>query len=245
MTDPMSVETGVLAAVSPREEILRTCRLLMAPSDVHEVRCPKTGRRGTISGYFAQPEALADAVMRLDGNVPGIYITLNPCRKELLARAANRLRERAEATTSDADIVRRRWLLLDFDARRPAGISASAAEHGRAMAVACAAWDDLRRMFGDPVVADSGNGAHLLYRLELSNNQAATALVRRILAGVAARCGSEDVAVDQTVFNAARIVKLWGTLACKGDSTPDRPHRRSRLLELPEDMRILALQAAA
>jgi hypothetical protein len=70
MTDPMSVETGVLVAVSPREEILRTCRLLMAPSDVHEVRCPKTGRRGTISGYFDQPEALADAVLRLDGSVP-------------------------------------------------------------------------------------------------------------------------------------------------------------------------------
>src|ERR1017187_3758046 len=34
MTDPMSVETGVLVAVSPREEILRTCRLLMAPSEI-------------------------------------------------------------------------------------------------------------------------------------------------------------------------------------------------------------------
>ena len=241
----MNGDTGILSPAPPREEILRACGLLMVPGDVHEIRVPKTGRLGTISGYFDDAEALADAVESLDGTVPGIYITLNPCNPALLARAANRLRERAETTTSDADIVRRRWLLLDFDARRPAGISASDAEHGRAMTVACGAWDDLRGWLGDPVVADSGNGAHLLYRLDLPNDQAATELVKRVLAGVAARCGTEDTAVDQTVYNAARIVKLWGTMACKGDSTPDRPHRRSRLLEIPEDMRVLKMEALA
>jgi hypothetical protein len=216
----------------------------MTPGDVHEVRIPKAGRRGTISGYFDNPEALADVVEPLDGTVPAIYITLNPCNPALLARAANRLRERADTTTADTDIVRRRWLLIDFDPVRPAGISSTNAEHGRAVSAACGAWDDLRGWLGDPVIANSGNGAHLLYRLDLPNSQATTDLLKRVLAGVAARCGTQDIAVDGAVFNASRIVKLYGTLACKGDNTLERPHRRSRLLEIPDDLRILTLAAA-
>jgi hypothetical protein len=225
---------GVLCRASPREEILRTCRLLMAPGEVHEVRIPNAGRVGTVSGYFDDHGALADAALRYDGNVPAIYITLNPVIPALLARASNRLQERVQVTTSDADIIHRRWLLIDFDPVRPAGISSTDHQHGRAISAACAAWDDLRGAgFPDPVVGDSGNGAHLLNLLDLPNDSRATELLRNVLAGVAARCGTEDINVDQTVFNAGRIVKLYGTLTCKGDNVPDRPHRRSRLLEIP------------
>jgi hypothetical protein len=209
----------------------------MRPGEVHEVRIPKAGRRGTISGYFDSFDALVDAVLPLDGTVPGIYITLNPCTRALLARAANRLQERAQSTTSDQDIVRRRWLLVDCDPVRPAGISSSDLEHCRAITVACGIWDDLRGAgFDDPVVADSGNGAHLLYPVDLPNDEASTERIKRALEGVAAHSGTADIAVDVTVYNAARIVKLWGTLACKGDSTRERPHRRSRLLEIPHSL---------
>src|ERR1019366_714490 len=146
----------ILSPTTPREEILRACRLLMASGDVHEVRIPKAGRRGTISGYFDDHERLADTVLAIDGTAPGVYLTLNPCNPALLARAANRLQERAQVTTSDADILRRRWLLIDFDPVRPAGISSNDREHGRAISAACGAWDDLRGAgFPDPVVADS------------------------------------------------------------------------------------------
>jgi hypothetical protein len=215
----------------------------MAAGDVHEVRIPKAGRRGTIAGYFTDAERLADAVLAIDGTVPGVYVTLNPCKPALLARAANRLQDCAAVTTSDVDILHRRWLLIDFDPVRPAGISATHKEHSRAVSAACGAWDDLRCTgFPDPVVADSGNGVHLLYRVDLPNDSNATNLVKGILAGVAAHCAPDDVAVDQTVFNAGRITKLYGTLACKGDNLPDRPHRRSRLLEIPDDLVVLEVR---
>lgn len=230
----------ILAPATPREEVLRTCGLFLESGNVHEVRCPKSGRRGTISGYFDDAEALTDAVLAIDGTVPGVYFTLNPCDRALLARAANRLKDHALVTTSDADIVSRRWLLIDFDPVRPPGISSSTSEHGRAIAAACAAWDDLRRAgFPDPVVADSGNGAHLLYRVALPNGPEVTEIVKQILAGVAARCAPDDVDVDRTVFNAGRICKVYGTIARKGDNLPDRPHRRSRLLEIPDDLTVL------
>ena len=230
----------ILSPTTPREEILRTCRLLMAAGAVHEVRSPKAGRRGTISGYFDDAERLADAVLPIDGTVSGVYLTLNPCDRALFARATNRLKEHARDTTSDSNILRRLWLLIDFDPVRPAGISSTDREHGRAIAAACGAWDDLRGAgWPDPVVADSGNGAHLLYQVDLPNDSGATELVKHILAGVAARCATDDVAVDQTVFNAGRITKLYGTMACKGDNLPDRPHRRSRLLEIPDHLAVL------
>ena len=45
----------------------------------------------------------------------------------------------------------------------------------------------------------------------------------------------QRVKVDTTTFNPARIVKLYGTPARKGDSTEDRPHRLARLLEVPNE----------
>jgi hypothetical protein len=230
---------GVMPATSPRVEILRTARLLIRCGDVHEVRILHAGKRHTISGYFDDPEVLADAVLSVDGTVPAVYITLNPVAPELLARSANCFESWARVTTVDTDIVRRRWLLIDFDPVRKSGISSTDQEHGRAITAALAAWDILRRAFGNPVVADSGNGAHLLYRLDLPNDDNATAMIKHILAGVAARCSTDNVDVDQKVFNPARITKLYGTMACKGSSIPDRPHRRSRLLEIPQKMHIL------
>ncbi len=227
----------ILDEASPREEIIRGLNLLMVPGNVHELRVPKAGRRGTISGYFNDLDALAAAALTLDGQVAGIYITLNPVNSALLARAANRLQERAQVTTGDSDILARHLMLLDFDPVRPSGISSTNAEHGRAITAASGAWDDLRGVFGDPAaLCDSGNGAHLLYRLNLRNDQNSTELVKCMLAGVATRCGADDVLVDLTVFNAARITKLYGTMTCKGDSTTDRPHRRSRVLEIVESL---------
>jgi hypothetical protein len=91
-------------------------------------------------------------------------------------------------------------------------------------------------------VGDSGNGAHLLYRVDLPNDSGATELVKHILAGVAARCATDDITVDQTVCNAGRITKAYGTMVCKGDNLPDRPHRRSRLLEIPDHLAVLEVR---
>jgi hypothetical protein len=224
----------------------RAAELIMGPGSVHELRIPKAGREKTISGYFDSPSKLARAAADLDatGKYAGIYITLNPCNPALLARCCNRIRPHAEVTTSDHDIVRRCWLLIDCDPRRPAGISSTDQEHGRAITTMCGAWDDLRSAgFGDPVVADSGNGGHLLYRVDLPNDQNTTDRIQRALIGIARHCAPDDVDIDLTVYNAARICKLYGSMARKGDSTLDRPHRRSRILEIPEHLKPMRLGA--
>jgi hypothetical protein len=41
------------------------------------------------------------------------------------------------------------------------------------------------------------------------------------------------VKIDQSVHNPARLCKVPGTWARKGDNTTDRPHRIAQFLEVP------------
>lgn len=206
---------------------------ILLTGHVYELRVPKY-RGGTASGYFDDADKLDAAARAFDGKA-NVYVTLNPVTPALLARACNRVIERAQSTTADADILTRCWLLIDADPVRPAGISSSDSEHAAALqrAADIRAWLTARG-WPRPVLADSGNGAHLLYRIDEPNDAASTQLVKRCLDALALRFNDATVTIDQSVFNAARITKLYGTLAVKGDQTPDRPHRRSRILEVPD-----------
>jgi virulence-associated protein E len=162
---------------------------------------------------------------------PAVYVTLNPVAPALLARANNRLQSWAKYTTTDNDIEKRRWLLFDFDPVRPAGISATDQEHGTALDRA----EDCREYlhgqgWPEPVQADSGNGGHLIYRVDLPNDKAIENLLRQVIQAIATRFDDDLVKVDRAVYNASRITKLYGTYAQKGDPTTDRPHRKSAIL---------------
>lgn len=217
-----------------QQHIERSLSVLYLPDHVVELRIPKTRRNGTISGYFNDRIKLVAALMANDGQGPGTYTTLNPVNPALIARAANHIRERAATTTSDADILLRRWLLIDCDPRRPTDISATDDEHARAIERAY----EIELILGEegfpaPVVADSGNGGHLLYVVDLANDDGARRLLEAVLGTLSNRFSDEHIEIDRTVFNAARIVKCYGTIARKGDDMADRPHRLSALLKVP------------
>src|SRR5262249_19341282 len=112
--------------------IQQTATTLFKPGTVAELRILNTPRSGTVSGYFDSLQPFVDAAAAWSGNAPGVYATLNPCNPALLARAANRLKERVRTTTSDGDIVHRYWFPLDFDPVRPSDISSTDVEHAAA-----------------------------------------------------------------------------------------------------------------
>jgi hypothetical protein len=58
---------------------------------------------------------------------------LNPVKPVLLARAKNRLQKGLKNLTTDADVIEWRWLYIDCDPVRPAGISSTDAEHAAAL----------------------------------------------------------------------------------------------------------------
>ena len=152
------------------------------------------------------------------------------------ARCANNRLKATRHTTADANIQERRWLYIDVDPLRPAGISSSEEEHQAAIACGERIKDFLvNRGWPQPVVADSGNGCHLHYRLPAVPLDAdGDALIKRCLEAISAKFSNACVKVDTVMDNRSRIAKLYGTVARKGDATPQRPHRLAKILEEPE-----------
>jgi hypothetical protein len=216
---------------------------LLQPGQVVELRILNTGKTGTISGYFDDPTKLINVACRYSGKVPAIYITLNPVNPALLSRAHNKIQAYAKTTTGDADITARTWLPIDIDPVRPAGISSTTEEKEAAKKVAQAVRDFLQaKGWHAPVVADSGNGWHLLYRIDLPNDAASRELLKNCLEALDLFHSNEKAKVDLTTFNAARIWKAYGTMACKGDNTADRPHRLAKIISCPEDIQTVPLE---
>jgi hypothetical protein len=238
-------------------KVLAWLRLFVAPDQVSELRAldvkQRYGAPQTVSGYydFANLDALAKEALRLEGDAKGVYFTMNPVVPALLARRYNGTAiVKSGDTSSDKDILHRRWLLCDADPVRPAGISASDAEKAQAHTVAEAVRDYLRGLdWPAPIFADSGNGYHSLFRIDLPCDDGG--IVERCLQALDARFTSDKVKIDTSVFNPARITKLYGTLTGKGDpqaAAIGRPHRRSAILEAPDVVEVVPaelLQALA
>ena len=224
-------------------DILSAVSVLFQPGQVVEVRA--IGEYNTASGYFDDPAKLAEkaALLNQDTAIQGIYVTLNRINPVLLARRANRIKAKLgkkDASTADSDIIRRDWLPIDIDPVRPSGVSSSEEEHVAALAKAEKIAAYLTEMgWPEPVVGDSGNGAHLLYRIDLPNDTASKNLVKECLDSLNIIFSDDRCNVDTANFNAARIWKLYGTMSRKGDNTADRPHRKSCLITAPEEIEIV------
>jgi hypothetical protein len=214
-------------------EILRAIEVLSGPGDVVELRAIKNGT--TAAGYFDNAIDLVREAAKLDEQGFTVYITANPVEPALLARAENRIKRPLRETTSDRDVLRRRCLLVDLDPERPAGVSSTDAEKEAALQRAREVYAYLKEQgWPEPIAGDSGNGAHLVWFVDLPNDAESLELVKGVLDALSFKFSDGAVKVDTTPSNAARIWKLYGTTARKGDSTKDRPHRASKLLKVPE-----------
>jgi hypothetical protein len=213
-----------------------------------ELRIVKSAK-GAISGYYDDVEQLiADVEYIVEnqgtfGKIETIYATLNEIDPKLLARSHNRFTLRAKNTTSDLDITRRWWLLIDCDPKRPSGISSTDDEHNEAIETLASVKTYLSGLgFPSPMVGDSGNGGHLLYRIDLPNTRDTANLLQKFLTTLAGRFDNDRVSIDKSVFNASRICKLYGTMAKKGDEIAGRVHRIAKILEKPEQFAVVGIE---
>ena len=211
--------------------ILSGLSLLHEPDEIIEIR--SIDPKPVISGYFrADSPAIAKELSRYPNRT--FYQTMNRVKSACYAREQHeRLVERPHETTTDGDIAGYQWLLIDADPVRPSGVSASREEKEAARRVAGMTMKKLMAMgFSEPIVADSGNGYHLLFHIHASPKE--KQVLADFLAVLDMWFSTEQVKIDTAVFNPARITKLYGTIATKGASTPERPHRRSGIIRKPE-----------
>lgn len=196
--------------------------------------------RATYTGIFTNGEQIVQALQSctLAGVVYGVYFTLNAIDEAAARRKSWGVLQKAArgGTVSDDEIKHRDWLLVDFDAERPSGISATDAEKDLALEVAQNVLDFFSQNdYTLPtIISDSGNGFHFLWRLDMANTPEDTQAVVNFLYALGAKFGTDAVKIDTSVSNASRICKLYGTLAAKGPDTPDRPHRLAKILKVVE-----------
>ena len=206
-----------------RDEIRTALGALTTPGQTFEVRAIFKGT-GARSEVCHSADEGADAAIHFK-NAKGIYFTLNPLRDDL------------DGAAKDDDVLERQRLLVDVDPVRvdtPGECGATDDEKQAAIELARAIRDHLTALgWGRPAFIDSGNGAHLIYSIELPNDAASRDLVKAVLVELARRFDTDKAKVDTSVFNAARISKLPATVVRKGEDDPTRPYRVARLIDDP------------
>lgn len=220
------------------EKIKEALEHLHKEGQLFEVRILKG--KTIISGYFTSSDVLLNEFNKVDLRGANVFYTLHRIDESCYSREQHDCFRQVKTTTSDNDIVAYQWLLVDLDPVRRTGISSTDAELRMAYERGEQITKYLREIgFPAPIFACSGNGVHLLYAINLANTDENKALVQNCLKALAFLFGDDKVDVDQSVFNPARISKLYGTMAQKGANTKERPHRMSRILSAPKQMEVV------
>lgn len=187
--------------------------------------------RGIISGYFDNFDDFKKALGPLIDTKLIFYFTLHVVDPRIIGRAFNRLKV-LKATTSDNNVLFYKWIPLDFDPIRPTGISSTETELAEALALRDQVHEYLidTTEYQEIISAVSGNGGHLLIRLPeyLPVNDDSKAFVQGFINNIHEAFSTDSVDIDTTVFNPARIWKLYGTIARKGDEIPANEYREAQ-----------------
>lgn len=193
------------------------------------------------SGYFKNADTMISQLQPIlddighNGNTQAFFC-LNEINEELYSRVQREQFVSKAPTTKDDDITHRRWALIDFDPIRAKDVSSSDAEKEKAHKKAQEVYKFLRDLgFKEPVISLSGNGYHLLYRVDMPNDDAHNNLVKDFIDGIARKFTDDAVDIDRKVYNCARVCKLYGTEARKGANTPERPWRLAKIV-YPKDV---------
>lgn len=222
------------------DEVKKTIALMKPDGQLFE--CRMLEGSWTYSGYFTDADTLVNALRREDLRNRNVYITLNEIDMGCYGRVQHDRFiniKRKEPTTGDKDIVGYNWMMIDLDPERPSGTSSSDAEMSEAMQLGNRMFLALRNLgFERPLFAYSGNGVHLLYKIQLANTPDRVALVEKCLKVLDYLFSTERVKVDVKNSNPSRICKLYGCYSVKGADTKERPHRKSYIVGNPEEIKV-------
>lgn len=212
--------------------------LLKDNNELVEIRILDPTNRKTYSGYFTDVETILREVRRFPHC--NCYFTLNVINPACYSREQHDVISlHPKATTSDADIIGRKWCLIDIDCDKPSDTNSTEEEKNLAKEVVNNVYKFLRdEGFSKPIVCDSANGYHILIRQAMKNSDENTEIMRKFLQVLDMFFSTDKVKIDCSTFNPSRICKLYGTSSRKGSNTPDRPQRESFIHKVPDEIAV-------
>jgi hypothetical protein len=224
-------------------EIERVLRIFHPePGAIVEISAKAIGSRTSKEhwyiGYFDDFVTAANAALELDlrDEVEGVYFTPNRLNPRVLERSKNKIDYAPKHRANARDITRRTWLLFDIDADLSPGIRVNESDLEKIASVQRVIRAHLKAAgFPDPVVAYSGGGQWLFYRIDEPNDPATDSLIQSIIRNVTAAVVREqpDAArmIDSKVTNADRLTRLFGTHNCK-----NRARVLTKILDEPSSL---------
>lgn len=216
--------------------IRQTIGLLKPNNELFEVRIiGKGNRKRIISGYFTDVDTLIKQFDTIDPRSTNMYITINKVNEACYSREQHDCFRQTDSTTHDHEIDSYEWLFIDLDPVRVTETSSTDSELEEARMIADKVYQYMEGLgFKKPIRGMSGNGHHLLYKIDLLNTDDNKKLMERCLTNLASMFNNGKVKIDVVNHNQSRVCKLYGTLAQKGANTKTRPHRMSRLTDIPD-----------
>lgn len=220
-------------------ELRKAIQQIHPDGELFEVRVINGTKRKPLSGFFRDADTLIKALQKVDLRNTNVYFTLNEINEDLYYRAQRDCFIMGGNDTDDDNVDGFKWLFVDLDPERITGISSTDEELKKSFALAKKISAFLKDYgFEDPVKGMSGNGAHLLYRISLENNDINKNLVEKCLKALSMFFDTDEVKVDTANFNPSRVCKLYGTLAQKGAHSEKRPHRMSYMIGDARDVKV-------
>jgi len=212
-------------------EIQRSISVLFQPGQLVNVRGRKES--GMSSHLYDDLEQAARAIEKASQNeeYKALFYTIQRIKPGTVLEPFKGVR--------DEDIDSYEWFVIDIDTVRPDKGRSNSTEAEKQASLAATrkiqSWLSEKGL-PDPVVADSGNGWHLYYRLEsLPNTPANYQLLTKCLRAVAHKF-RDDAAVaevDVSMADPAQLTKAFGSLVRKGPHSKERPWRQSKLVRVP------------
>ena len=196
------------------------------------------GRTG--SGYFSDPQKMIEAVKPYVNDF-SVYFTINSLLPDCSGKAQrDKIIIKARNSTSDSEILKRDFVLVDLDSRRVSGVNATDEQLNWAKKKANDVYKFLRDSgFYDSIVVCSGSGVHLYLKCALLNNEENTKLVKRFLQALSMLFSDEHVDVDVSVHNASRIARCCGYYNRKGNNIDkERPQRLCEFVKVPDEVKV-------
>ncbi|WP_230775852.1 helix-turn-helix domain-containing protein [Roseiconus lacunae] len=191
--------------------------------------------------------SMAQHARDLSGNCRGVFIPINPFNPETDSHLRNRMTATSAATTN-ATVIHRTRLYLDFDPIKAGGFQKNPASTEERRAAFNKMKSVLKWLldheFPEPLVGDTGNGYHLYFSIDETKD---SKLPERFIKAISQLFSDGKVDIDKSVHDPARITRCYGTQNCKNAATPDRPHRYTKLIHIPDHRTVVGselLQAA-
>lgn len=188
------------------------------------------------AGVFDSEDALDKALNKK--TIQKAYTVLNELKEEAYDRlSVNKLAPTKKGQGISAkDISYYRFFLVDLDVvgLQVGGEKRNATddEHAKALKVAESVEKFLTTMnFPKPILIDSGNGYHLLYKVHMKASQENERMLKNCLIAIGEQVDTNTVKVDTVVYDRGRKLKLPGST----NNAEETGYRTSKIVKYPKN----------